>query len=117
MTDTPAHIARFVDVIGAELALQLFLQLGGSQIHLPRRSSDTTPAARAIGAHQVERLAEALGPGYIKVPIARKWIAGQLRAKGISDNEIARIVRADVETVRRWVTTSGSKSTDQLDLF
>lgn len=117
MADTPAHIARFVNVIGAELALQLFLAVGGSQINLPRRSSGSTPAAQAIGADQVERLAEAFGPGYIKVPLARRWIAGQLRAKGTSDNEIARIVRADVETVRRWDTSVAAKSTAQLDLF
>lgn len=110
----PAHLAPYVEVLGVAGAGALFLALGGSQIYLPRRSSKRTLAAQTIGADNVERLAAALGYGYIKVPLARQWIAGVLRAEGKSDNEIARLVRADVATVRRWL---GPKSSaEQLNL-
>lgn len=109
----PAHIAPYVEAIGAERAVALFLALGGSQIYLPRRSSKRTIAAQTIGADQVERLAAVLGHGYIKVPIARQWVAEVMRSEGKSDNEIARLVRADVATVRRWL---GPKSAEQLTL-
>lgn len=110
----PAHVAPYVEALGAPAAVALFLALGGSQIYLPRRSSTRTLAAKTIGADNVERLAAALGYGYIKVPLARQWIAQVLRADGASDNEIARQVRADVATVRRWL---GPKtSADQLTL-
>ena len=99
----PAHIEPYVEVLGVELALELFLVCGGSQIYLSRKSSDRTTAAQTIGASQVERLAERMGHGYIKVPLAREWIARTMRAQGKSDNEIARRVRADVASVRRWL--------------
>lgn len=110
----PAHLAPYVEVLGTAGAGALFLALGGSQIYLPRRSSKRTLAAQTIGADNVERLAAALGYGYIKVPLARRWIAEVLRAEGKSDNEIARLVRADVATVRRWL---GSRvAAEQLSL-
>jgi hypothetical protein len=114
MAKAPAHLAPYVDVLGADAAIALFLALGGSQIYLPRRSGSRTVAAQTIGADNVERLAAVLGYGYIKVPLARQWIAEAMRAEGRSDNEIARLVRADVATVRRWL---GPKSTaEQLNL-
>jgi len=113
MADVPAHIAAFVEVLGRKRAVDLFLALGGSQIYLPRRSSDRTLAAQTIGAKNVERLAAAMGYGYIKVPLARQWVAETLRDLGRSDNEIARLVRADVATVRRWL---GPKSPEQFTL-
>lgn len=100
---TPAHLAAYVDVLGIEGALALFLSAGGSQVYLPKKSSERTVAAQAIGAENVERLAASFGYGYIKVPLARQWIAEVMRANGDSDNEIARTVRADVATVRRWL--------------
>lgn len=101
--NTPAHLATYVEVLGVEPSLSFFLTVGGSQIYLPRKSSDRTLAAQAIGAENVERLAELFGYGYIKVPLARQWVAQVMRCQGKSDNEIARIVRADVATVRRWL--------------
>lgn len=111
---TPDHIAQYVDAVGEEKAVALFLALGGSQVYLPRRSGQDTPAAKAIGAENVDRLAQSMGHGYIKVPLARQWVAQALRASGTSDNEIARLVRADVATVRRWLGPRSSPN--QLDL-
>ena len=99
----PAYIEPYVEVLGVELALELFLVCGGSQIYLSRKSGDRTTAAQTIGASQVERLADRMGHGYIKVPLAREWIARTMRRQGKSDNEIARTVRADVASVRRWL--------------
>lgn len=100
---TPAHLITYVETLGVDGALTFFLTVGGSQIYLPRKSSDRTLAAQAVGAENVERLAEMIGYGYIKVPLARQWVAQVMRAQGKSDNEIARTVRADVATVRRWL--------------
>lgn len=113
---TPAHLAVYVQVLGVEQALELFLALGGSQIYLPKKSGDNTAAARTIGADNVERLAAAFGYGYIKVPLARQWTALVLRSQGKSDNEIAAIVRADVATVRRWLDGVARPAAEQLIL-
>jgi hypothetical protein len=110
----PAHLAVYVEALGAPLACRFFLELGGSQIYLSQRSGDRSVAAQVIGADKVEQLAARVDYGYIKVPLARQWVARQLRADGKSDNEIARLVRADVATVRRWLATV--PRAEQLDL-
>ena len=110
----PANLAPYVEALGAEGAVALFLALGGTQIYLPRRSSERSAMAKTIGAKNVERLAAVLGSDYIKVPLARRWVAQQLRDGGASDNEIARMVRADVATVRRWL--GPRSSAEQLTL-
>jgi len=112
----PAHLAPYIDVLGTERAVALFLELGGSQVYLAgRRSGERALAARIIGKQQVTRLAAALGDSYIKVPLARRWVASVLRDQGKSDNEIARLIRADIATVRRWL---GPKpDADQLSLL
>jgi hypothetical protein len=110
----PAHLSKFVEVLGSRCAVELFLALGGSQIYLPRRSSEGALVAKTIGVEQANRLAAVVGDGYIKVPLARQWVAQALRAEGKSDNEIARVVRADIATVRRWL--GPRPSTDQLNL-
>lgn len=100
---TPEHLLAYVEVLGVDGATAFFLGVGGSQIYLPKKSSERTLAAQTVGAENVERLAELIGYGYIKVPLARQWVAQVMRSQGKSDNEIARTVRADVSTVRRWV--------------
>ena len=37
---TPANVAPYVDVLGVDDTLALFLALGGSQIYLPKKSGD-----------------------------------------------------------------------------
>jgi hypothetical protein len=112
---TPEHLLAYVEVLGIDGALAFFLGVGGSQIYLPKKSSDRTLAAQTVGAENVERLAELIGYGYIKVPLARQWVAQVMRSQGKSDNEIARTVRADVSTVRRWVRPN--QAAQQLSLL
>lgn len=113
--EPPANIAPFVEALGAEDAVRFFLSLGGSEIYLPRRSSPRSLTARTIGPEKVDKLAARLGYGYIKVPLARQWVAAFMLAQGDSLAEIARTVRADVATVRRWLGPAPSEK--QMDLF
>lgn len=113
---TPAHLHAYVDALGVDGALELFLAMGGSQLYLPKRSGEGSMAATAIGADNVNVLAAALGHGYIKIPLARQWIALVMRARGKTDNEIARTVRADVATVRRWLEGVSRPNPEQLSL-
>lgn len=101
--DYPNDIDDFVGPLGEEGAALLFLRMGGSQIYLPIKSGKNTAAAIAIGAKQVEKLSAHLGFGYMKVPLARQWLAYWLRKNGLSNNEIARIIRSDIATVGRYL--------------
>ncbi|AEQ50771.1 helix-turn-helix domain-containing protein [Pelagibacterium halotolerans] len=118
MSDTaqvPANIAPYVDALGIDDALHFILAMGGSELYLPKRSTPRSFAARTIGTEKVDRLAATLGPGYYKVPVARQWCASVLLAKGYTMAEIARTVRADYSTVRRWLGPQNKH--EQLDLF
>ena len=99
----PEQLLPYVQVLGVDLAVDLFLKLGGSQINLPAKSGTETRAAKVIGAENVERLAEWFGTGYVKVPLGNKWVAEVLHGKGLNHQEIACTVRSDVATVRRWI--------------
>ncbi|MBA5777456.1 helix-turn-helix domain containing protein [Stappia sp. F7233] len=110
----PANIAPYVDALGVDDTIRLLLELGGSQIHLPRAgTSSRSMAAGLLGAEKIAMLAAVMGHGYIKVPLGKKWIAQVMFARGESLNAIARTVRSDVATVRRWQLNDAL----QLDLF
>ncbi|MEP0406300.1 helix-turn-helix domain containing protein [Roseibium sp.] len=113
--DIPANLRPFVEALGEKEAVKLFLSVGGSEIYLPQHSSPRSMTARTIGAENVDRLAKSLGYGYYKIPLARQWCAEVMRSQGFSNAEIARTVRADVATVRRWLPAKDSGS--QPDLF
>lgn len=114
MQDMPANIAPFVEALGADDAMRLFLSVGGSDIYLPAKSSPRSIAARTVGADRIDKLSKVMGYGYIKVPLARRWVAEQMKAQGATTAEIARTIRADVATVRRWFPSETAK---QLTLF
>lgn len=97
----PDHVALYVDAIGEDATIELLLACGGSEIYLADKPVGSM-VTRAIGEPATIELARKVGYGHIKLPIARRWIAAALFAKGKSKAEIARRVRVDVATVRRW---------------
>ncbi|UES58524.1 helix-turn-helix domain containing protein [Roseibium aggregatum] len=113
--DPPAHVAPYVEALGVEGALALFLSMGGADVYLPKHSTPRSMTARTIGADKVDRLVSVLGYGYYKVPLAKQWCAQVMRVQGHSNAEIARVVRMDVAKVRQLLPSKDSKT--QLDLF
>ncbi|WP_186387511.1 helix-turn-helix domain containing protein [Stappia sp. TSB10P1A] len=100
--DVPANLAGYVEALGVDGAIRFFCEFGGSEIYIPASPTGRSQAVLAIGADAVARLARCMGPGYYKVPLAKRWVAQVLFSRGESLNSIARKVRADVATVRRW---------------
>lgn len=105
----PANIRPYVEALGADDALKLFLELGGTTVYLPaHRSSVASLIANIVGPEKVLALSERFGHdaagGYVKVPLARRWTAEVMYLRGTATTEIARKVRADEATVRRWLS-------------
>ena len=98
----PENLRVYVEILGEDDAMNLFLFLGGTTVYLPAKSSNNSLLGRAIGAVKCEALVAELGPGYVKVPIARQWIADTMFFRGHSNAEIARVIRCDEATVRKW---------------
>lgn len=118
LPETPANLRPYVKALGVKGAMALFLSVGGSEIYLPKERSRRSLAARTIGPENADKLASEMGYGYYKVPLAREWVAKVMRAQGESNAEIARTIRVDIATVRRWLPAQElPKPALQLDMF
>lgn len=100
----PDNIRVYADAIGEDATITFLLHFGGSEVfmsHGPVRSELVRvlgqDAAQALAAVHAERGLPA------RVPVARKWLARALFAKGLSKNEIARRIRVSVVMVRTYL--------------
>lgn len=117
----PAHAAPWVNVLGEDASVEVFLALGGSLIDLaytPRSSA----LSEIVGIDLAAALGQALGSGKIKVPLAKPWIAQVLFQRGETQQAIARRLHVDVGTVARQLkATPGGRrrrpDTRQIELF
>ena len=111
----PANIAPYVNVLGVDDAVKLFLELGGCTVYLSGDPREGSLVTNVIGTQNAAALAKQLGGGHIKIPLARKWTAQALLAGGKGVAEIARTIRADESTVRRMLGPAPVQN--QLSLF
>jgi hypothetical protein len=100
------NLASIVAAIGKDKAADLCLTLGGTIVYLGQDPAAETLVGRAIGSEAAAALARALGPGQHRVPTARRFIAGQLKARQLTVRQIARTLHADEWTVRRWLAAA-----------
>lgn len=115
MADHPENLQPFIEALGEDTSCRLFLKLGGTQVYLPKHTRKGSLLDQAIGIEKSDALAKQIGHGHLRIPIARKWCARHLHAKGHSLAEIARQVHAKDDTIRDWC--GPPKSCDQLSLF
>lgn len=118
MTKTPrppAHVAPFVEVLGADLAVEFLLGFGGARLNLPKNPSGGSKAEAMIGKENMIALYERAGELGPRIPTAKPWIAAVMKSQGLSTSEIARRLHVTDATVRNW--RNKSRDTRQLDFF
>lgn len=103
VTDIPASIAPIVAVLGRERTVELLLAHGGTVVYLAARPTAHSPVAAVVGAEAAAALSLALGPGYLRIPLGKPFIAADLLKRGWPIRRIARHLRADEGRVRRWL--------------
>lgn len=119
----PAHVERFVETLGPELAFKFLLEFGGSEISLPRNPREGSRVADCVGLGGAIDLTERLGAGKHRIPVAKEWLARVLFEQGKSANAIAPILHCTDITVRRMLKASrtreqrAERSSAQLRLF
>jgi len=111
-----AHVVPFFRALGEKEAVRFLLYFGGTQIYLAATNAGRSEAARLFGTAAVAALVNELGSGIVKVPLARRAIARWQREQGMETTAIARLIRADVATVRKWRAHEEQKAA-QLSLF
>lgn len=119
----PAHVAPFVDALGAETAARFLMHFGGAEMHIPREPKGGSEMAEVLGMAAARALAE-LGQRTVlprRIPTAKPWLARYLKSVGgLSHAEIARRLHVTDVTVRRYLAGHDDETpTDdsQLTLF
>lgn len=105
----PAHIEPFMSVLGIEDGIDFLLQFGGSYVYLSERPQDRSPVAELVGPERAAALARRIGPGSLRVPLGKPFIAAYLRAKNSSVNAIARRLHVSDVTVRGWLNRADDR--------
>lgn len=102
----PAHVAPFVDALGAELAVRFLLHFGGAELYIPRDPKGGSELAQVLGMSAAVAISDLADRTCLprRIPTARPWIARYLKTvAGLSTAEIARRLHASDVSVRRWI--------------
>lgn len=100
----PSNIQRLVDLIGLSATVDLMLAVGGSSISFPR--SNPKPDNRvlqAIGMDATRVLIAEYWGGSQRIPVNGRFLARNLRGRGLSVQEIARQLRRADKTIRIYL--------------
>lgn len=110
----PAHIAPIVEILGQRDAVAFLLEHGGGYLYFSDKPSARNQVARRFGHDKAAALGRALGPGNIRVPLAKPWIMRVLAAEGMGTHAIAKKLHVSDVTVRRAI---GPRDDRQMTLF
>lgn len=99
----PDATERFVHAIGAETAVRLFLNFGGSTVYLSERPHAGSTLVAELGEDARAALLREFGTGTINIPLANAWTARQLDRSGLPRAAIARALRVTRESVRAFL--------------
>lgn len=119
----PAHVAPFVDALGAETAARFLMHFGGAEMHIPREPKGGSEMVEVLGIAAARALSDLAQRTLIprRIPTAKPWLARYLKVVGgLSHAEIARRLHITDVTVRRYLAgldDETSSDTDQLSLF
>lgn len=98
-----AQVAPYVDVLGPWLTIRFLLTFGGAELYLPTEPGTHTRLVALVGQDKARQLAASAHLLQRRVPLAKRWLAGYLRAEGNSSAQIARTLRASDTSVRKWL--------------
>lgn len=98
-----AQVAPYVEVMGADMAVQFLLAYGGAELYLAENPKGCAAHEHLIGADNAKALAAVAHRLQKRVPLAKRWLAAMLSWQGHSAAHIARTLRVSDVSVRRWL--------------
>ena len=101
----PGLLKDVARVAGSDAAFRLAMELGGTEIHVPKaaylRSAPDHPIVQAIGVTAATAVANEIGHGEsMYVPRARRPCVQVLKARGASTREVAARLQISPQAVR-----------------
>lgn len=94
-------ISRLVNLIGDEAALALVAARGGRPVYVPEHPTATCELAKIVGLDAATILGQEFGREAVTIPVAREWRILKYSEQGKSVPQIASLVGAHVDTVRK----------------
>ena len=116
----PPNIAPYVEVLGVDGTVEFLLEFGGGYLFFTANNTLSSELVEYLGPEKAFELGNATGQIKGRIPIAKRWIAKVLKAKGLPTTRIARRLHTTDVTVRKYLKdeyTPPSKLSGQLDLF
>jgi hypothetical protein len=99
----PALLTEVAETAGRATALEIALRGGGQQVYVPHLERVTESALeRLVGRDGAVALARVRPAEMVNLPVATRALIHHLRfEKGLSANEVARMLRCAIDTVKR----------------
>lgn len=107
----PPSLERYVRVLGPQLAMELFLNFGGSEVFFsnsPKAGRKGSELANCLGLDAARLLGDEFGTDKVRIPLGKDWLARVLHGQGMSANAIARRISCTDVTVRRFLKATQS---------
>lgn len=98
-----AQVAPFVEVLGAELAMQFLLTYGGAELYISDDPKGRSSHESLLGYDKAKALSSIAHRLPRRVPLAKRWLSQMLDWQGNSTAQIARTLRVSDVSVRRWL--------------
>ncbi len=99
----PAHIARYVEALGRDRAIQFLLEFGGAELYIAPTPKGRSRLVEVIGMDGAAALAAIADRLPKRVPTAKPWVAQCLRLQGLNVASIARMLHVSDVSVRKWL--------------
>lgn len=121
-----AQVEPYVEALGYDGAIAFLLAFGGAEIYITAHPKSRGQVVEVVGRRGAAKLAAIAHRLPRRVPLAKRWIAAVLFARGLSKADIARKLHMTEVTIRSWLNkapgASGETGTDpdgptQLSLF
>lgn len=98
-----AQVEPYVTVLGHDLTIEFLLTFGGAELYLADNPGNRSQLVELVGLDKAQQLAANAYLMQRRVPLAKKWLAECLAARGVSKAQIARTLRTTDISVRRWL--------------
>lgn len=99
----PAQVAPYVEALGIAMTVRFLLIFGGAELYYATDPKGRGRVEALVGPDRAAELGRISHRLPRRVPLAKPWLAAQLRSEGYGIADIARTLRTSDVSVRKWL--------------